>query len=116
MFSDSIVDGLAWVELTHYRGMQECFKKYPEVYSAELADDEEPESSAEGVAHPRNESSDRPPSTQEDKPSSNVGEKESQSVRSTDKEVVVTHPGEDAAPVAMPSKFSDATDANNEAE
>lgn len=24
-----------------YRGMQECFKKYPEIYGAELADDDE---------------------------------------------------------------------------
>lgn len=36
--------------LTSDRGMQECFKQYPEIYGAELADDEDDAEPVEGGA------------------------------------------------------------------
>jgi mitochondrial intermembrane space import and assembly protein 40 len=106
--------------------MQECFRKYPEIYGAELQDDEEAQNaegsapaSADGESVPAPEKEAVPA---EEKPIEKKAEKaadETLAEKKTESKPETTTPNlkaaEEAVPAEAPKKFSDATDANKTA-
>ncbi|PHH67424.1 hypothetical protein CDD81_34 [Ophiocordyceps australis] len=46
VYSEADPKGMDCID--NFQGMQECFRKYPEIYGTELADDDEPEAGAAG--------------------------------------------------------------------
>lgn len=105
-----------------FQGMQECFREYPEIYSAEIADDEEADAAAanaEGAAPAAAEKA-ATPASEETKPAEPKAEPKEQKKPET-KAAEQTPAAADAlslksatesAPAESPKKFSDATDAN----
>lgn len=110
--------------------MQECFRKYPEVYSAELADDEE---AAEGApastesAPSVNSDGDAIAAPEKVAPRASAEEKvqEKPAETQTEEKKIETKTAEPApapaeatesVPAEVPTKFSDATEENKKSE
>lgn len=124
VYSEEEPKGIECIE--KFQGMQECFRKYPEIYGAELQDDEEVQNT-EGSA-PANADGESAPAPEkeaapaEEKPIEKKAEKtadETPAEKKTESKPETTTPNlkaaEEAVPAEAPKKFSDATDANKAA-
>ncbi|KAH6668082.1 mitochondrial intermembrane space import and assembly protein 40-B [Plectosphaerella plurivora] len=122
VYSDQEPKGIECIE--KFQGMQECFRKYPEIYGAELADDEEAQNEGSAPADSDSAAVSEKAALAEEKPVEKKAEKPAEETpveKKTESKPETTTPepafakAEEAAPAEAPKKFSDATDANKTA-
>lgn len=94
--------------------MQDCFRQYPEIYGAELADEAEAEAAQESPDAPAAQTSNETPAVEYQKlrdepPAASIGASEN-------KPEAYNLPGAVPANDAVPAKWEDATAANKEVE
>lgn len=89
------------VVLTVYRGMQECFREYPEIYGAELADEADADAALEDAGEPQ---------VQYEKGEPVEGEEPIKAAESK----TVAHDVAEVKSDAIPTHVHDATAANKE--
>ncbi|KAG9258760.1 intermembrane space import and assembly protein 40 [Emericellopsis atlantica] len=116
VFSTEEPKGMDCIE--KFSGMQECFRQYPEIYGAELADDEEADTEGAAAASPEASTAAQPKApadATEDQQQLRSDVPASAHVEESEKKLESAHTtGVDVADSQAPPPWEDATDANKD--